>query len=247
MKKKLSFLFLAFVLIVLAACGNDENENADTNLDELVPLEVEPFEVPEEADVDETIELKAGVIYGDEDVTDADEVVYEVWEEGDQENSEMIDATNNEDGTYTAETSFDHDGLFHVQVHVTARDLHTMPKKEVTVGEGGEYEESDEDEFHTEGFNLHFSEPENVKADEEVDLTTQIDIDDEALEDAQVRYEISNYDISDQHEWVDAEETEAGEYTGVHTFPESGTYTIVIHVEDDEDLHEHKEIELEVE
>ena len=31
--------------------------------------------------------------------------------------------------------------LFHIQVHVTARGMHTMPKKEVTVGDGGHYEE----------------------------------------------------------------------------------------------------------
>lgn len=41
----------------------------------------------------------------------------------------MMDSTNAKEGLYTAETTFDHDGLFHIQVHVDARGMHTMPKK----------------------------------------------------------------------------------------------------------------------
>jgi len=259
LKKRLGILFLSMVLIALAACGSDadENDNADTDLEELAALEVE-LDVSEEVDVDETVEMKAFVTYGDEEVTDADEVIFEVWEEGEKDesammdedgNSEMIDATNHEDGTYTAETSFDHDGLYHVQVHVTAREMHTMPKKEVTVGEGGEYEEASTDAdgvFQTDGLSMEFSELEEPKAGEEVDLVTLIEMEDETLADAQVRYEIWNYDISNKHDWVDAEETETGEYSGTHTFDEAGTYTVQIHVEDDDELHEHMEYEIEV-
>lgn len=46
-----------------------------------------------------------------------------------KEESSLIEAKNNNDGTYDAETTFEHDGVFTVQVHVTARGLHTMPKK----------------------------------------------------------------------------------------------------------------------
>jgi len=248
MKKKLGFLMLTFMLIALAACGNDNAKgDPDTDLDELQSLDVE-LHVTEEADVDENVNMKADVTYGDENVDDADEVVFEVWEEGDQDNSEMIDSTNNEDGSYSAETSFDHDGLFHVQVHVTARDLHTMPKKEVTVGEGGEYGEAvnGENEFDTDGFSMHFMEPEDVTAGDETELMTHIEIDKEALEDADVRYEIWNYDEDNKHDWIDADETASGEYTGTHTFEEAGTYSIEIHVEDDDDLHEHTEVKVEV-
>ena len=86
--------------------------------------------------------MAAVVTQGDEKVEDADEVVFEVWEEGKKDDSVKIESTNEKDGLYTAETTFDHDGLFHVQVHVTARGLHTMPIKEVTVGNGGTYEEA---------------------------------------------------------------------------------------------------------
>lgn len=250
MKKRLGMFMLAIVLVTLAACGNDNTEgDADTDLEELAILDVK-LDVSKEVDVDETVDMKADVTYGDEDVTDADEVVFEVWEEGKKDDSEMIDSTNHEDGSYTAETTFDHDGLFHVQVHVTARDMHTMPKEEVTVGEGGDYDDAHDDhegDFHTEGFNMHFMDPENVSTDEEVDLVTHIQIHDEPLTDAQVRYEVINYDEDNKHDWVDAEETTDGEYSGTHTFEATGTYTIQIHVEDDEDLHEQTEVEIEVE
>lgn len=123
-------------MFTLAACGDNEA------VDELAMLEVE-FEIPETLDVGETLKLEAVVTYGEETVTDADEVVFEVWEKDDQDNSEMIEAENNEDGTYTAETSFDDDGIYEMYAHTTARAMHTMPKREVVVGEGGEYEDAD--------------------------------------------------------------------------------------------------------
>src|SRR5699024_3798508 len=128
--------------------------------------------------------------------------------------------------------------------------MHTMPKIEVTVGDGGEYEEAGAEggeNFQTDGFNTEFSEAKDLRVGEEVELVTQIEMEDEAFAVAQVRYEIWNYDISNKHDWADAEETETGEYTGTHTFEEAGTYTIQIHVEDDNDLHEHMEYEIEVE
>ncbi|GGA65756.1 FixH family protein [Ornithinibacillus halotolerans] len=140
MKSKLIFIILIAGALLLTACsGNSQNENED----ELLILEA-TLEVPETADVNEEITLSANVTYGDKSVTDADEVVYEIWEEGNKEESYKIESTNNEDGTYTATTSFDKDGIFHVQVHVTARALHTMPKQAITIGEGGHYEHSDE-------------------------------------------------------------------------------------------------------
>ena len=105
--------------------------------------------VTEQVEVDGTIKMAAVVTQGDDKVDDADEVEFEVWEEGKKDESVKIESTNDKDGLYTAETSFDHDGLFHVQVHVTARGLHTMPKKEVTVGNGGNYEEATEGEVNT--------------------------------------------------------------------------------------------------
>lgn len=126
------FLFiLALALAILTACSANKDEGAES-LDELKALEVE-FEVPEQAEVGETILLKAIVTYGDEKVENADEVIFEYWEEGNKDESTMIDSTNNGDGTYTAEITFKSDGVFSIYAHTTARGMHTMPKKTITV------------------------------------------------------------------------------------------------------------------
>ena len=91
---------------------------------------------PTLADVGETILLKAVVTYGDEKVDDADELNFEYWEEGNEDDSTTIASTNNGDGTYTAEITIERDGVFSIYAHTTARALHTMPKKSVIVGKG---------------------------------------------------------------------------------------------------------------
>lgn len=132
--RKLFLFMLALTIIVLTACSGNKDEET-TNPDELKALEVE-FEVPETAEAGETILLKATVTYGDEKVEDADEVNFEYWEGENEDDSTTIESTNNGDGTYTAEVTFESDGVFSIYAHTTARAMHTMPKKTVTVGKG---------------------------------------------------------------------------------------------------------------
>src|SRR5690606_20497992 len=151
MKKIISVLLLFIIIVNLSACGNSGDNNSNQSSEqELKTLKVE-FELPEKADVDETVELKAIVTYGDEKVTDADEVEFEYWEQGNQEKSTTIEASNNGDGTYTAEVSFGTDAVYEIYAHTTARDLHTMPKKTITVGEGVNNEQEAESHEHGHG------------------------------------------------------------------------------------------------
>ncbi|WP_249871266.1 FixH family protein [Oceanobacillus saliphilus] len=146
MPRKSWMILLAIIVLTLTACnGNEES-------DELPILEVN-FEVPETAEVNELVNLTAVVIYDNEPVKDADEVVFEVWEKGQRDDSIMIESVNNEDGSYTAETAFEKDGIYEMYAHTTARDLHTMPLKEVIVGSASpddyeEMEEAEEDHGH---------------------------------------------------------------------------------------------------
>lgn len=242
-----TFLFISLIAI-LAACGKDDAEPLG-EVEELHPIEVE-LTVTEAVKVGESVEMTTLVTQNGEEIADADKVVYEIWEEGKKEESEMLDAVNEKDGTYTGETSFDADGMYHIQVHVDARAQHSMPTKTVTVGDGGEYEEETEEDgshaHHTEGFSMHFVKPENVQAGEETEFVLQLELDDQALENARVRYEIWSGDNADNKDWITAEESAPGEYTAVHNFPEAGLFQIVIHVQDDEELHEHEEHEIEV-
>ncbi|MUK90210.1 hypothetical protein GMD78_17700 [Ornithinibacillus sp. L9] len=263
MTKKTIWIFslILFFSTILVACNDEEKDmNEMPEEDDMAILEVD-LQVPDSVEVNETLEMKAVVTYGDEMVSDADEVEYEVWEEGQQEDSYRIEATNHGDGTYTAETSFEQDGIFHIQVHVTARDLHTMPKQEVTVGEGGEYPDEEDqdstDEHHdesghshseeaSEGFTMEFTELDPVQVMEEINLTVQLKMDNKSLTNAKVQYEIWNDTISDKHEWIPAEEKNPGEYHATHQFSDPGEYNIQVHVENDEGLHEHETYELEV-
>lgn len=249
MIKRWGMVLLALVLAMLVACNNDEptNDEATTDEeDELVALEVE-FNVPETADADETVELEAIVTFGDEMVDDADEVDFEYWEGEDKDNSTTIDSVNEGEGRYTAEVEFETDGVYSIYAHTTARDMHTMPKKEVIVGEGDQGESDSESDDHAgNGFNIHFMEPEDVDSETDTELMVHLQMDEETFEDAEVRYEIIDDNNSGQVNWVDASETDAGEYVATHSFSDAGTYTIQVHVEDDEGLHEHEEFTVEV-
>jgi len=250
MHKRLSVVVIGMIALFLAACGNTGgNEPSDEIPEELVVN----LEVQETADVNEAVPFKATVTQGDEKIKDADEVEFEVWKEDKKEDSEMIEAENNKDGTYEAKKSFEHDGEYIVQVHVTARGLHTMPKKSVTVGEGKQEEHDDHeghegdehgDHAHSEGFSMHVMKPDSITAGKEATFTVHLENKEKPLEKAQVRYEIWNDDISDKHEWVDAKEVKPGEYTGTHSFENTGVYKIQVHVENDEGLHEHEEHEV---
>ena len=150
MKQKLWLFMAGLVLVTMAACSNEKPK------DVVVAKTPQPIKVDltvtEEVEVNGPVKMAAVVTQGDEKVEDANEVVYEIWEEGKKDASVKIESVNEKDGLYTAETAFDHDGLFHIQVHVTARGFHTMPTKEVTVGDGGHYEEGHVSVEHGEGF-----------------------------------------------------------------------------------------------
>lgn len=93
---------------------------------------------------------------------------------------------------------------------------------------------------------MHVMFPEQIAAGEEVDITTHLTLFEEPLSEASVRYEIAIIGDEDATDWVDATENEAGEYEASYTFTEGETYKIVVHVENDEDLHEHDEFMIDV-
>ncbi|MGM8366052.1 FixH family protein [Virgibacillus sp. W0181] len=155
MYKKFWSIGIILVIALLAACGDNSTNKSEENEEELAALEVD-FELPETADSNETVELKATVTYGEEFVEDAKEVNFEYWLGDDEDNSTTVESTNNGDGTYTAEVTFEEDGVYSIYAHTTARDLHTMPKKKITVGTGKTSEDnSEKDEEHEHGEHNH--------------------------------------------------------------------------------------------
>src|SRR5699024_9251930 len=150
MKKYGLLIFTFSLLFVLTACGNNNDENNE----EMAMVEVD-YQLPETAEVGEEVELIAVVTFEDEPVEDAKELDFEVWEKGDRDNGDMLEAEYVGDGKYVATYTFDRDGIFESYAHTTARDMHVMPKKEITIGEGGDYDDVDEedDEDHDDHHN----------------------------------------------------------------------------------------------
>lgn len=122
------------MMMNLSACAQQEEEVTPQFLD--VQLTV----TPEHAEKGEPVVFEAKVIYGEEEVTDADEVAFEIWRAND-ENHEKVEVEHKENGVYLLEKSFDVDGTYYVYAHVTARSMHNMPKKEFVVGTASEKEE----------------------------------------------------------------------------------------------------------
>lgn len=130
MKKWL--LNLLVVLALLVGC----NTEVDTNeAGSAMPQPVEVTILTEETlPVAEKVMLAAQVKQGDEFVEDVEEVKFEVWESGKREDGVMLEGVLTRDGTYEVEFTFDHDGVYYMFAHTTARGMHVMPKKELIVG-----------------------------------------------------------------------------------------------------------------
>lgn len=129
MKKQRIWLMMIF-MFVLAACAPKEEQTANKP-PELIEASLA---LPEKADVNEEVTISTTVKQGGEPVDDADEVKYEIWKDGSKEASEMLDTVLEGDGIYTAVKTFNEEAAYYVQVHVTARNLHTMPKSVIAIG-----------------------------------------------------------------------------------------------------------------
>ena len=155
------FLSLLAVPVLLVGC----NEAIDTNeAGSAMPQPVEVTILTEKTlPVGEKVKLSAQVKQGDEFVEDAEEVKFEVWESGMREDGVMLDGVLTKEGIYEVDFTFDHDGVYYMFAHTTARGMHIMPKIELIVGSPdmtkvlednssntmNDDEESDEDNDHS--------------------------------------------------------------------------------------------------
>lgn len=142
MKKKMLLFGSAFLLLAACSAQEETKPAASETADEtLAPIEVSFETSPKEAQPNEPVTIQVEVTQNEKPVDDADEVQFEIWQ-GDQDNSEMIDAKNKGDGVYAIEKEFDEPGVYSVMYHVTARDMHKMTEMKVNVGGVGESREA---------------------------------------------------------------------------------------------------------
>lgn len=260
-------LFIAAILsFLLYGCSAGGNKNAGSHeSDEIIDVEI--LISPEKIELNKEITLKAVVTQGKDHVEDAQEVKFEVWDNGNSDDKhEFLEAKHKDKGVYTAKKTFSKDGIYSIVAHVTARDMHNMPKIEVPVGKGAAGEENQKAEeehpahqhdgaedkhatsqdHHGHGsVAIDFEPGDNLKANEEVRLSAQIENDGSPLAKAEVRYEIYKSKAEGKHEFIIASEAGTGNYTAAYKFNEAGSYIVVVHVQNDE-LHEHAEYTVEV-
>jgi YtkA-like len=244
-------LAILIALIPLAGCGQTNDNNTSGEKEEAPAMIDAVIELPEKGEPNEEVAIAVTVSQGKESVEDANEVKFEIWKDGLKDSSEMVEAKHTENGKYSSTYTFPEDGLYHVQSHVTARNMHTMPTETIQIGdvEEGNQEQSEE---ATEGEHHHHGEvaiqldkPESIKVNEETPLAVRLEKDEQPLNDANVRLEINKEGSNPA--WVDMEEAAEGEYTANYTFTSGGAYLVKIHVQNDEGLHEHTEVEVTVE
>lgn len=154
-KRKVLFLFAFSIVFILVACGQADSSIKSVNEVNLDPLHVEII-APEEVEPQTEHVLQVLVTQGEEKVNDASEVVFEVWEHGKKEESDMIEAElTDEDGVYEITYYFEAENLYYVQPHVTARGTHLMPVAEVKVGNVPDDLEREEHSYDMEGHDNH--------------------------------------------------------------------------------------------
>lgn len=240
MKKSITLLFSLFLILPACSPNGKVQEEKSPEL-----LEVS-IKTAEHITTNQETTIEATVTQGNEEVTAADEVKFEILK-ADEEGSETIQAKHTQNGVYSIKKTFTESGRYVVIAHVTANSMHAMPKTEFSVDPGASEQQAAPAEQHTEGSHDHH--PSKVKFDLQVEgplqsqqpillkvTTTQ---DNQPVTDARVRFEIWEADSS-QHDFHDTIEGSNGEYSLTHTFPKPGKYIVNIHTEKGE-LHEHSE------
>ncbi|MGM0974761.1 MAG: FixH family protein [Bacillota bacterium] len=129
-KLLLSTFGLIATLLLLSACtANNGQKNNETP--KIVNAEIM---IPGRIPLNKDSVLSVKLSQGSDIVDDADEVQFEIWKVNSKEDSELIKAKHEKDGIYSIHKSFQENGLYYVQTHVTAHGLHVMPKKQFVVG-----------------------------------------------------------------------------------------------------------------
>lgn len=238
---KQSFIGLILLILLMGACSNNEDQQTKT-ADEVPEIVEVDLIVPTEAEVGTEVVFTAVVTQGEELVDDAHEVKYEIMNLTSGK-KEMVEASLNEDKHYSIPYTFETNGTYDITSHVTARDMHMMPTKQIVVTGGEESAPETEDHSHGEGHHhgskvtIEFEEG-STTVGEEIVLETILSLEDAPLEDARVQYDISRSDVA-HHTWLVAPEVEAGVYQVAYTFTESGSYEIEVHVTKGEEIHDH--------
>ncbi|GIP35166.1 FixH family protein [Paenibacillus sp. J2TS4] len=127
MKRTFLLLIIILAAISLAGCGTVQNNQTDFL--QLIEVELTP---PAQIKAGETVALSTRVTQNGQPVEDAQEVRFEIGQV-DSDEPKMIEGSGQKDGVYSIETKFEETGTYYIVAHVTARGVHSMPRKQFEV------------------------------------------------------------------------------------------------------------------
>ncbi|TVP85974.1 MAG: hypothetical protein EA344_04135 [Alkalicoccus sp.] len=104
-------------------------------------------------------------------------------------------------------------------------------------------ESSDHDHPLHENMDIAWNTTEELPVDEPAVISIDVTWEEEAWENGDIRLEVWQHG-DEERTWFEAEETEPGTYKKETTLEESGTYHVMVHLEDEE-IHEHVQYEFE--
>ncbi len=136
MKKVIFLLVFTLFSFTVSGCSWYKMSNDE---EQAKWLDVELTINPEKPQPNEEVTFAANVVYGDEAITDAEDVTFEIWRANDEKHQKFTikEATGT---SYQTKMSFDREGTYYVIAHVLAEGMHNMPKKEFVVGSPSEPE-----------------------------------------------------------------------------------------------------------
>lgn len=137
MKIMKNLLIIMLIASVLSAC-TAKNEPAVTDKDKAI-LDAELM-LPKEIALHQEAALEVRVTQGGEAVEDAVQVQFAIWRLNSEGTSTLIEAKHEQDGIYRVNYTFEEDGVYSIQSHVSARSQHVMPKRQIAVGSVSEEE-----------------------------------------------------------------------------------------------------------
>ena len=127
------FVVAALLAVTLTACAQEADIDTNDGVQQIEEVKV-TFLTPEKLEPNTDVKLEVEITQGGEIVDDADDVTFEVWQSGMRDDGEMLKGEDAGDGVFSANTTFEEEGVYYIFAHTNARGMHVMPKQQVTVG-----------------------------------------------------------------------------------------------------------------
>ncbi|MFN7251763.1 MAG: FixH family protein [Anaerobacillus sp.] len=129
---KKTVLISIILVLLLGACGHEDHKNTE-EVNFLDPIEVELTST--DLVVNEEIHTQALITQNNDQVSDASEVIFEIWQHGKPDTYRSVEAVNAGDGIYEVTWVANEEGVYYIFYHVTARGMHRMEKHQFVIGD----------------------------------------------------------------------------------------------------------------